>query len=99
MKRKKNNVPVTVKSKVTKRPHLKIMEKLRGKIASKLKEKLGAEFGENIMAALHDKSIDQQIKLLIKQDKLKIFDQNGNQPIYEKEFKEEASKPLEAEKI
>ena len=33
LKKKKSKIPVTVKSKVTKRPHLKIMLKLQAKIA------------------------------------------------------------------
>lgn len=33
LKKKKQNIPVTVTSKVTKRPHLKIMLKLQQKIA------------------------------------------------------------------
>ncbi len=57
LKRKKDKIPTTVSSKVTKRPHMKIMMKLQQKIAAKLQEKLGAEFGVNIMTALKDKSI------------------------------------------
>jgi hypothetical protein len=41
LRKKKTVVPVTVTSKVTKRPHLKIMSKLKAKIADKLKEKIG----------------------------------------------------------
>lgn len=33
LKKKKRKVPVTVTSKITKRPHMKIMEKLKFKIA------------------------------------------------------------------
>lgn len=40
LKKSQTKVGVTVKSKVTKRPHLKIMEKLKAKIAMKLQEKL-----------------------------------------------------------
>lgn len=41
LKRKKTKVPVTITSKVTKRPHLKIMEKLKSKIAEKLRDQIG----------------------------------------------------------
>jgi len=71
-----------VTQKVTKRPHLKIMNKLKMKIANKLKEKLGEEFGEGIMKALSDKTVDQQIKALISQNKLKIVDEK-EKPVYD----------------
>jgi hypothetical protein len=66
LRKKKTIVPVTVKSKVTKRSHLKIMSKIKAKIADKLKEKIGAELGADIMSALQDKSIELQIKALVK---------------------------------
>lgn len=42
----------TVTSKVTKRPYLKMMEKIKLKIIDSLKEKIGSEFGTNILLAL-----------------------------------------------
>jgi len=42
------------------------MDKLRAKIAEKLQEKIGLELGLDIITALHDKSIDLQIKALVK---------------------------------
>lgn len=45
-------------SKITKRPYLKIMEKIKQKIIMKLQEKLGDEFGANIMMALKDQGIE-----------------------------------------
>jgi hypothetical protein len=86
----KDKIPTTVSSKVTKRPHLKIMMKLQQKIALKLQEKLGAEFGENIMTALKDKSIQEQIQELIKQDKIKIVNEQ-NKPVYQQEMKQAAA--------
>lgn len=88
LRQKKSKLPTTVTSKVTKRPHLKIMEKLKQKIADKLREKLGAAFGNDIILALGDKGVDLQIKALVKQDKLKIID-SSNKPVYEKEMMEE----------
>lgn len=41
-----------VTSKVTKRPHMKIMEKIRVKIEQKLKEKIGHQYESNINQAL-----------------------------------------------
>ncbi len=38
---KKEKAPITVTTKVTKRPHMKIMQKLKEKIALKLREKIG----------------------------------------------------------
>jgi len=65
-KKSGNKIPVTVKSKVTKRPHHKIMDKLRAKIAQKLQEKLGEMGFGTILTALKDKTVDEQIKELIK---------------------------------
>lgn len=49
-----------VRSKVTKRPHVKIMEKLMLKIAQKLAEKIGNEIGlPNIMNAMKDKNVEE----------------------------------------
>lgn len=63
---KNKKVETVVKSKVTKRPHVKIMEKLMLRIAQKLAEKLGNEFGMNtIMHAMRDKGVEEQIKELI----------------------------------
>lgn len=63
---KKQKVETVVKSKVTKRPHLKIMEKVMQKIAQKLMEKLGEEFGMNtLMHAMRDKGVEEQIKELV----------------------------------
>lgn len=59
MKKRKTVVPVVVKSKVTKRPHLKIMAKLKEKIAARLREQIGEELGNDIMTALEDKTIEQ----------------------------------------
>ena len=78
----------TVKTKVTKRPHQKIMDKLRQKIAQKLREKLGEEFGEEIMVALKASQVDLQIKELVKENKLLLVDQRNN-PVYTKEMREE----------
>ena len=76
---KKARVATTVTTKVTKRPHLKILEKLSQKIAQKLQEKLGAQLGmPNILAAMKDKSVENQIKELVEQGKLQIVDQQDN---------------------
>lgn len=51
------------------------MDKLKQKIAEKLREKLGMEFGGTmIMNALGEKSIEKEIKMLVKEDKVKIID-------------------------
>lgn len=78
-----------VKSKVTKRPHLKIMEKLRQKIAQKLTEKIGQELGiQNIMLAMKDKEVQEQIKELVTLGKIQIVDNQQN-VVLEKEMFEE----------
>ena len=63
---KKTKVPTTVTSKVTKRPHLKIMEKLKSKIAQILQQKMNDMGYGMILAALKDKTIEEQIKDLVK---------------------------------
>ncbi len=49
---------VEISSKITKRPYLKIMDKIKSKIEEKLREKIGLQFGDNIMQALKDQSIE-----------------------------------------
>jgi|LauGreDrversion4_2_1035121.scaffolds.fasta_scaffold99377_3 hypothetical protein len=49
---------VEISTKVTKRPYMKIMEKIRGKIADKLKEKFGEVQGQEILEALREKHIE-----------------------------------------
>ena len=56
MKLKNKKMPLEVSSKVTRRPFLKIMDKIKMKLVAKLQEKMGAEMGDNILAALKDKS-------------------------------------------
>lgn len=63
---KKTKVPTTVKTKVTKRPHIKIMEKLKSKIAQILQKKMNDMGYGMILAALKDKNIEEQIKELVK---------------------------------
>jgi hypothetical protein len=68
---------VEISSKVTKRPYLKIMEKIRDKITILLQSKIGQEYKQNILVALKDKGIDTSIKHMMKQDKIQILnDQN-----------------------
>ncbi len=38
-----------ISSKITKRPYLKIMEKIREKLSNLLKNKIGEEYGHNIV--------------------------------------------------
>ena len=86
----KRRAQVEISSKVTKRPHLKIMEKIRTKIEQKLREKIGLQFGEDIMQALRDQSIEQSIKTLMKQDKIQLLDAR-NQPVYSYQIAKAAS--------
>jgi uncharacterized protein YbcV (DUF1398 family) len=78
---------VEVSTKVTKRPYMKIMEKIRSRIADRLKEKLGDEQGHVILEALKDKHIEHQIILLLRDYKIQLINQN-NEPIYTKQIKE-----------
>ena len=46
------------------------MEKIRTKLENMLKSKIGEEYGKNILMALKDKTIEKDIKNLMKGDKL-----------------------------
>lgn len=74
-----------ISTKVTKRPYMKIMEKIRGKIAERLKEKFGEAEGEEILSALREKHIEHQIVLLLRQDKIQLLNQH-NERIYTKQI-------------
>lgn len=78
-------VQVEITSIVTKRPYLKIMEKIRNKITLLLQSKIGSEYKLDIMAALKDKQIDSSIKNLMKEDKIQILNQQ-NKPLYKKQI-------------
>jgi phosphoglycerate-specific signal transduction histidine kinase len=65
---------------------MKIMEKIRGKIAERLKERFGAAQGEEIVAALREQHIEQQILLLLRQDRIQLLNQH-NQPVYLKQIR------------
>jgi hypothetical protein len=49
---------------------MKIMEKIRSKIAERLKEKFGVALGQEILEALKEKHIEQQIVMLLKEDRI-----------------------------
>lgn len=55
VKKLHRKVKVEITSVVTKRPYLKIMEKIRNKIAVLLQSKIGFEFSKDIIVALKDK--------------------------------------------
>lgn len=66
---------VEITSKITKRPYLKIMEKIREKMSVLLKNKIGEEYSKHIVFALQDKSIEKEIKVLMKQDKIQLHNE------------------------
>lgn len=49
---------VEISTKVTKRPYMKIMEKIRSKIAERIRDKFGAHEGDLILDALKEKHIE-----------------------------------------
>jgi hypothetical protein len=61
----KKKSQISIKSKVTKRPYLKIMESIKTKLIQQLQKKIGEEFGENIRLAIQDKTIAQTIRILV----------------------------------
>lgn len=67
---------------MTKRPYLKIMEKIRMKLFERLREKLGEEHPDSgIHQALRDRQIEESIKKLMKEDRLRLLD-DQRQPVY-----------------
>jgi len=77
--------PVEVVSKITKRPYLKIMEKIRLKLYEKLRDIIGDQHGEGIIEALNDRRIEQSIKKLMKEDRIRLLDEHA-QPIYREQI-------------
>ena len=67
-----NKNVVEISTKVTKRPYMKIMEKIRSKIADRIREKFGEYEGDAILEALKEKHIEHQIILLLRQDKIHL---------------------------
>ena len=77
-----HKAPVEITSKVTKRPYLKIMEKIRMKLFERLREKIGEEHPDSgIHQALRDRQIEQSIKKLMKEERLRLLDEQ-RQPVY-----------------
>lgn len=62
---------------MTKRPYLKIMEKIRQKLFEKLSEKLGQVNKEHIYLALRDKQIEHSIKQLMKEDRIRLLNEHS----------------------
>ncbi len=76
---------VEITSKITKRPYLKIMEKIQQKMQILLKNKIGEEYSKHIQFALKDKSIQNELKVLMKQEKIQLHNEQ-NQPVYQKQI-------------
>lgn len=84
---KKKQLPLQIKSRVTKRPHLKLMAKLKLKILQMIKAKCHINIpDENLVNVMSTSGIDQQIKLLINENKLHMVDKN-NKEVYVKELR------------
>jgi hypothetical protein len=81
---------VEVTTKLTKRPYLKIMERIRHKLLEKLQQVIGHEHGEVILAALNDRQIEQSIAKLMKEDRIRLLNEQ-NQPVYQKQISRAAT--------
>ena len=68
-------------TKVTKRPYLRIMEKIRMKLFERLASKIGAEYGENIYNALNDRKIEKSIKKMMAEGIIKLVNEK-RQPVF-----------------
>lgn len=69
-------------TKITKRPYLRIMEKIRMKLYERLASKIGVEHGENIYMALNDRKIEQSIKKMMQEGIIRLLNEQ-RQPVYE----------------
>ena len=76
---------VEISTKVTKRPYMKIMERIRSNRADRIRDKFGAHEGDQILEALKEKHIEHQIILLLRQDKIQLLNQY-NEPVYVKQI-------------
>ena len=62
------------------------MDKVKQKIVEKLQEKMGSEFGHTLIkAVVEEDPIHQQIKQLMKEDKIQIVDAQNN-PVFQKQM-------------
>lgn len=69
---------VQIKSKVTTRPYMKIIEKVKTQLIQMLAEKLGIEFRQDeIIEAMDAVDVYKQIKSMVAQGNLQIVDQGG----------------------
>lgn len=58
------------------------MEKVKQKIVEKLQEKMGGEFGHTLIkAVVEEDPIHQQIKQMMKEDRIQIVDAQNN-PVF-----------------
>ena len=74
-----------VSTKLTKRPYLKIMERIRASLLERLQEVIGEQHQENIRKALNDRKIEQSIAKMMKEDRIRLVDER-NQPVYQKQI-------------
>ena len=81
---------VAVTSKVTKRPYLKIMQKIKIKLIETLLNRIGEEHLQDINIAVKDKEIEQTIKMMMGEDKIKLLN-SRNEPVYQKQILEAAA--------
>ena len=77
-------------SKVTKRPYLKIMEKIRMKLHEKLREKIGERHSEDIYLALNDRKIEESIKRMMKEERIRLLN-DKKQPVYTEQIAQAAN--------
>lgn len=77
-------------SKVTKRPYLKIMEKIRMKLHEKLRDIIGERHSEDIYLALNDRKIEQSIKKMMKEDRIRLLNEKL-QPVYSEQIAQAAA--------
>jgi len=91
---KPKKAPLTITSKVTKRPFNKVMEKLRMKIREKLQLRLAGlggeaahpDMGDLIMGAFDDTKVKGKLNNLLKEKKIQLVDQETGEVKYEEQI-------------
>jgi hypothetical protein len=74
-RKSKKNVQIT--SKVTTRPHMKIIEKIKHQLLALLAEKMGGQFEEDIYQAMDAVDVYKKIKAMVASGNVQIVNQHN----------------------
>lgn len=99
---KPKKAPLTMTTKVTKRPFNKVMEKVRLKIREKLQLRLAGlpgakqDLGDVIMGALDDTKVKGKLNFMLKQKQIMLVDSETGQQKYKDAIQKAVEAPAEA---